>query len=137
MRSPLKNSNPQFDLRNVRRCGARNRRGLPCRAPAMRGRTRCRLHGGKSTGPRTAEGLKRSRKARWKHGRYSARAIAKRRRERQKHKEIDAILNPILRSKRMLLEADLGMLERLMKRMSVRQLCRIEARLGGDEGLWE
>ena len=35
---------------------------------------RCRLHGGLSTGPRTAEGLARSRRARWKHGRYSAEA---------------------------------------------------------------
>ena len=29
------------------------------------------MHGGKSTGPRTAEGLARSRRARWVHGRYS------------------------------------------------------------------
>ena len=28
---------------------------------------RCRMHGGKSTGPRTAEGLERPRKARLKH----------------------------------------------------------------------
>ena len=32
---------------------------------------RCRMHGGPSTGPRTAEGLARSRRANWKHGRYS------------------------------------------------------------------
>lgn len=30
------------------------------------------MHGGASTGPRTPEGLARSKKARWKHGRYSA-----------------------------------------------------------------
>ena len=29
---------------------------------------RCTLHGGKSTGPQTPEGLERSRKANWKHG---------------------------------------------------------------------
>jgi hypothetical protein len=34
--------------------------------------TRCRLHGGASTGPRTPEGLERSQRARWKDGRYSA-----------------------------------------------------------------
>ena len=39
---------------------------------------RCRLHGGKSTGPRTAEGLERSRRANWKHGRRSAEAVAER-----------------------------------------------------------
>ena len=39
------------------RCGAWARRtGLPCRKPAM-AKGRCRLHGGCSTGPRTAEGL--------------------------------------------------------------------------------
>ncbi len=56
------------------RCGARTRQGHPCRRAALRGRRRCRLHGGLSTGPRTAEGLARSRRARWKHGRYSAEA---------------------------------------------------------------
>ncbi|WP_119459169.1 HGGxSTG domain-containing protein [Rhodospirillaceae bacterium SYSU D60014] len=28
------------------RCGARTRGGLPCRAPAVRGKRRCRMHGG-------------------------------------------------------------------------------------------
>jgi hypothetical protein len=32
------------------------------------------MHGGKSTGPRTAEGLERSRRANWRHGRFSAAA---------------------------------------------------------------
>ena len=31
---------------------------------------RCRMHGGASTGPRTADGIERIRKARTKHGRY-------------------------------------------------------------------
>ena len=39
---------------------------------------RCRMHGGKSTGPRTPEGRERCRKANWKHGRRSAEAIAER-----------------------------------------------------------
>jgi len=54
------------------RCGARARNtgGLPCKAAAM-ANGRCYHHGGKSTGPRTTEGLERSRKANWKHGRYS------------------------------------------------------------------
>ena len=56
------------------RCGARTRQGRPCMAPAIKGKRRCRLHGGKSTGPRTPEGLERSRRARWKHGRYSQQA---------------------------------------------------------------
>ena len=36
---------------------------------------RCRLHGGKSTGPRTAEGLERMRRANTKHGSYSAETL--------------------------------------------------------------
>jgi len=53
------------------RCGARSKRtGKPCRAAAMPN-GRCKVHGGKSTGPRTPEGLERSRRANWKHGYYS------------------------------------------------------------------
>ena len=32
------------------RCGAKTRSGTPCKSPAMKN-GRCRLHGGKSTGP--------------------------------------------------------------------------------------
>jgi len=56
------------------RCGAKTRAGHPCCGPAMPN-GRCRMHGGKSTGPRTLEGLERCRKAPWKHGRRSAEAI--------------------------------------------------------------
>jgi hypothetical protein len=52
------------------RCGAKNRQGLPCRrAPMANGR--CHLHGGKSTGPKTAAGLERITEARTIHGMYS------------------------------------------------------------------
>ena len=40
-------------------CGARTRRGTPCQARAVEGRERCRLHGGMSTGAKTAEGRAR------------------------------------------------------------------------------
>lgn len=53
------------------RCGARNRAGLLCRAPAM-ANGRCRSHGGKSTGPKTEAGLQRLRLGRTKHGFYGA-----------------------------------------------------------------
>jgi hypothetical protein len=53
------------------RCGARTRTGTPCKAPAMAA-GRCRMHGGASTGPRTAEGLERIRKARTTHGMRTA-----------------------------------------------------------------
>ena len=63
----LRNGNPPGDLRLARRCGARTRAGHGCGQPAMKN-TRCRLHGGKSTGPRTVDGLERSRRARLVHG---------------------------------------------------------------------
>lgn len=44
--------------------------------------TKCRLHGGASTGPRTAEGLEHSRKARLVHGLYTTESIAERARVR-------------------------------------------------------
>ncbi|TAK33216.1 MAG: hypothetical protein EPO40_00605 [Myxococcaceae bacterium] len=37
-------------------CGARCRDGHPCKAATMLWRSRCRMHGGASTGPRTPEG---------------------------------------------------------------------------------
>jgi hypothetical protein len=63
----LRYGNPPGDFRAAPRCGARTRAGGCCRQPAM-AKGRCRLHGGKSTGPRTAAGLERSRAARLVHG---------------------------------------------------------------------
>jgi hypothetical protein len=60
-------------------------------APALNGRAslarampngRSKLHGGKSMGPRTPEGLERSRRANWKHGHFSREAKAERSRLR-------------------------------------------------------
>jgi hypothetical protein len=70
----LKNGNPPGDFSKAPRCGAQNRRGKPCRCPAMRN-GRCRLHGGLSTGPRTPEGIARLRAANTKHGLHSARMV--------------------------------------------------------------
>src|SRR5215831_1335887 len=65
-----------------RTSGARSKRtGKPCRAAAMPN-GRCKVHAGKSTGPRTPEGLERSKRARWKHGYYSREAKAERSRVR-------------------------------------------------------
>jgi hypothetical protein len=69
----LKNGNPPGDFTKAARCGARTRRGGACQSPAMPN-ARCRMHGGTSTGPKTPQGLERSRRANWKHGQYSAEA---------------------------------------------------------------
>ncbi|MFP6704445.1 MAG: HGGxSTG domain-containing protein [Alphaproteobacteria bacterium] len=39
------------------RCGAKTWAGGACQNPAIKGRSRCKLHGGKSAGPRTPEGF--------------------------------------------------------------------------------
>jgi hypothetical protein len=74
-RGRLRNGNSPGDPNKAPRCGAETRSGTACLQPAM-ANGRCRLHGGKSTGPRTPEGLERARRGNWKHGRYSAEAKA-------------------------------------------------------------
>ena len=60
-----------------RRCGAKTRSGGTCQNPAIKGRSRCKLHGGLSTGPRTPEGKARSIAAHTKHGRRSKAHVEK------------------------------------------------------------
>ena len=96
----LKHGNQPGDLSKVPRCGARSKRtGEPCRGPAMRN-GRCRLHGGLSTGPRTPEGLARSRRARWKHGRYSMEAQRERRRLKAECEAFNAAVRRLLQTQR-------------------------------------
>ncbi len=73
-RGRLKNGNPSGDYLAAPRCGAKTRAGCACRQPAMKN-GRCRLHGGKSTGARTAEGRHRARTVRLVHGRRTAAVI--------------------------------------------------------------
>ena len=54
------------------RCGARTRKGTPCRSPVMRN-GRCRMHGDRSPGAPVGNANAR------KHGFYTADAIAERR----------------------------------------------------------
>ena len=51
-------------------CNAMSKRTRQrCLAPAIKGKTKCRFHGGKSTGAKTAEGRARIAKAHTVHGR--------------------------------------------------------------------
>lgn len=61
-------------------CGAKSKQNnhQPCRQPAMKNRARCRLHGGKCTGPKTLEGKKKAAEANLKHGRYTKEAMMER-----------------------------------------------------------
>ena len=79
----------KFNIKNARKCGATSKRTkLPCQAPAMKN-GRCRLHGGKSTGAKTAEGLEKIRQANLRSGRYTKEAIENRRYARWFFKNFD------------------------------------------------
>ena len=60
-----------------KRCLARTRRETLFQNPAIKGRNRCKLHGGRSTGPRTAAGRGRVAATNTKHGRRSKAHLAK------------------------------------------------------------
>lgn len=52
-----------------KRCQAVSKRtGAQCQAPAISGKSKCRFHGGLSTGPKTQEGRLRCAQARTTHG---------------------------------------------------------------------
>lgn len=68
------NSTQPTQLSQVQRCGARARAGTPCQAPAIRGRRRCRLHGGLSPGA-----PKGKRNGNYTTGEWTQEAIAERR----------------------------------------------------------
>jgi hypothetical protein len=90
-RGRLKNGNPSGDFSKAARCGAKTRRGTACQCPAMKN-GRCRLHGGLSTGPKTTKGIERIRRAKTKHGLYSAKAIAERKQFRDLFKDCREVL---------------------------------------------
>ena len=60
------------------RCGAKTRRGTPCQRPANKRNGRCRLHGGRSTGPKSAEGRAKIATTNLRHGEFTQAKIAKR-----------------------------------------------------------
>ena len=70
------------------RCGAKTRKATNCQSPAMRN-GRCRMHGGAFT-----EAPKGNQNA-FKHGRYSAEAIARRKEFRALMSELNDLLQAI------------------------------------------
>ena len=79
------------------RCGAKTASGEPCKKASMKGRSRCRNHGGKSTGPRTEEGRARIAAAQTTHGRLTKEKRAEARQRAQVGREIRAELRDIER----------------------------------------
>ena len=78
-------------------CGAKTRAGTPCKNPAIAGKARCRLHGGRSTGARTPEGRARLSALHLKHGRATTEAKAEAKRRAQIGREIRGELREIER----------------------------------------
>ena len=56
------------------RCGAKTRSGNPCSSPAVKGKRRCRMHGGAA-----GSGAPRGNQNALKHGLHTQQAIAERR----------------------------------------------------------
>lgn len=77
------------------RCGAKTRRGTECQRPAFKNNGRCELHGGKSTGARTPEGLQRISAANLKHGRYTKDKLERQRRAAEVGQKVRAKLKLI------------------------------------------
>ena len=74
----------------MEKCLALTRCGTACQKPPMKGKKRCRLHGGLSPGPRTAEGKARIAAAHWKHGRRSKKFVEMRAKIWKELREIEA-----------------------------------------------
>jgi len=77
------------------RCEAITRKGTPCQRPGNKVNGRCKLHGGRSTGPTTKDGMARLTASKTTHGRTkkAERAKSKHRAEvgRQVRRELKEI----------------------------------------------
>ena len=62
------------------RCEAKTRRGTLCQRPGTKRNGRCKLHGARSSGPKTVDGLARLVASKTTHGKFTAekRAAARR-----------------------------------------------------------
>ena len=77
------------------RCGAKTRRGTACLKPALKGKTRCQLHGGKATGARTIAGRQRLSDAQLRHGKYTKDKLAAQRHAAEVGRRVAAKLRQI------------------------------------------
>ena len=73
----LKNGIKPFVLSSLPMCGAKTRKGEPCKRYANKHSGRCRLHGGKSTGPKGD--TSNANNANFKTGNHTKEAIEQRR----------------------------------------------------------
>ena len=74
---------------------AKTRKGTPCQRPAFKHNGRCSLHGGLSTGAKTADGLKKISDANLKHGKHTKDKLAAQRHAAKVGKRVLAELKRI------------------------------------------
>ena len=72
------------------RCGAKTRKGTSCRAPAVSGKQRCRMHGGA-----TGSGAPKGNQNALKHGTYTSEALEIRRRLKTYMREARKLLKQL------------------------------------------
>jgi hypothetical protein len=73
------------------RCGAKTRSGSPCNAPAVRGKKRCRMHGGAP-----GSGAPRGNQNGLKHGRFTRQALVERRQLRDLLRQSRALIRQMM-----------------------------------------
>lgn len=71
---------------NSLRCGAKTRRGTPCKSPAVQGKRRCRMHGGAE-----GSGAPKGNQNALKHGRFTKEAIDQRKAMRKLIREAEQL----------------------------------------------
>ena len=72
------------------RCDAKTRKGTACQKPPIKGKRRCRLHGGLSSGPKSAEGKSRIAETHYRHGRRSKKFVKMKAKIWKELREIEA-----------------------------------------------
>lgn len=74
------------------RCGAKTRMGTPCRSPAVKGKHRCRMHGG------TSPGAPKGNRNALKHGRYTIARKVERVKVGQTIQELERLIRIVMAS---------------------------------------
>ena len=77
------------------RCEAKTRRGTLCQRPGTKRNGRCKLHGSRSSGPRTKDGLARLVASKTTHGLYTKEKRAAARRFAEQGRQMRAELQEI------------------------------------------
>jgi hypothetical protein len=108
--------------REKRRCGAKTRSGGECQAPTVNGNSRCRRHGGKSTGATSDEGKASIVKAATKHGIYASAYSVE-----------EIALLPAIRDSIGKLDDELAMIRMQFRRASIAQKRAFELDVDGLE----